>query len=123
MNIDLFAQLTIDKANEVNNLFRLSIVLLVNVLPRFTLFCYQLRENINLAELLSADDHQLLKDVYFKEQSFEFQFDADNDEETLRNFDTALKTVFEERSSDLMKMLLDRYNSSSMRYTRDVDQC
>jgi hypothetical protein len=61
--------------------------------------------------------------VYFKEQSFEFQFDADNDEETLRNFDTALKTVFEERSSDLMKMLLDRYNSSSMRYTRDVDQC
>jgi len=82
MNIDLFAQLTIDKANE-------------------------LRENINLAELLSADDHQLLKDVYFKEQSFEFQFDADNDEETLRNFDTALKTVFEERSSDLMKMLLD----------------
>ena len=60
MNIDLFAQLTIDKANEVSN-------------------------------------HQLLKDVYFKEQSFEFQFDADNDEETLRNFDTALKTVFEER--------------------------
>ena len=93
MNIDLFAQLTIDKANEVNNLFRLCIVLLVNVLPRLTLFCYQLRENINLAELLSADDHQLLKDVYFKEQSFEFQFDADNDEETLRNFDTALKTV------------------------------
>ena len=46
--------------------------------------------------------------MYFKEQSFEFQFDADNDEETLRNFDTALKTVFEERSSDLMKMLLDR---------------
>lgn len=60
--------------------------------------------------------------MYFKEQSFEFQFDADNDEETLRNFDTALKTVFEERSSDLMKMLLDRYNSSSMRYARDVDQ-
>jgi hypothetical protein len=40
MNIDLLAQLTIDKANEVNNLFRLSIVLLVNVLPRLTLFCY-----------------------------------------------------------------------------------
>lgn len=80
-----------------------------------------MRENINLAELLSADDHQLLKDVYFKEQSFEFQYDADNDEETLRNFDTALKTVFEERSSDLMKMLLDRY---SMIYNaRVVDQC
>lgn len=74
-----------------------------------------MRENINLPELLSADDHQLLKDVYFKEQSFEFQYDADNNEETLRNFDTALKTVFEERSSDLMKILLDRYNSSSMR--------
>lgn len=39
--------------------------------------------------------------MYFKEQSFEFQFDADNDEETLRNFDTALKTVFEERSSNV----------------------
>ena len=59
--------------------------------------------------------------MYFKEQSFEFQYDADNDEETLRNFDTALKTVFEERSSDLMKMLLDRYG---MIYNaRVVDQC